>query len=98
MVLPGCGSFLGNRAKPIIPSKNCKNIYLSVSDIGCEDCFKLIQDILMSIKGVKKVYLEQDPMENNRVVVVYDVDANINEQQIYSRMNEWNFNLEKLEV
>lgn len=76
-----------------------------ISDIECNECFKLIQGILSPIKGIREVSLE-DPKINykiteselNRVVISYDPTVKLNQRFIRMALKDWNFDLEKIEV
>jgi len=82
-----------------------KKAYLHIDDIECEDCFKLIQGILLPIKGVLDVSLEQEcsnyqmaGSSSNRVVISYDPNTILNTIQIRMVVEEWNFDLQKIEL
>lgn len=73
-----------------------KKAYLYISDIECADCFKLIQGILLPIKGVLDVSLEHE--DRNKVTISYDAAVKLNRNQIRMVLEEWNFELQKIQL
>lgn len=94
LVLPSC-AWNFKRSKTISHAQECllKKAYLYIDDIECTDCFKLIQGILSPIKGIQDVSLEKD----GRVVITYDSAIKLNYKQIRMVLEEWTFELRKIE-
>lgn len=108
MVLPACAPWNVRRSNTLVPiQQSClpKKAYLHIDDIECEDCFKLIQGILLPIKGVNDVFLENGGYDyqtagssSNRVVICYDAAVTLNKEQLRMVLEEWNFELQRIEL
>lgn len=108
LALPSCAPWNLKRAKTIAPFQQIpalKKAYLYINDIECEDCFKLIQGILLPVKGVRDVSLDQENgnyqkfgIFSNKVIVSYDPTIKLNRNQIRMVLEEWNFELDKIEL
>lgn len=103
LALPSCFNL---RRHHIIPQQRCllKKACLYINDIECEDCFKLIQAILLPIKGISSVLVEK--MDNycdagtstNPVIVTYDPLIDLDLEHIKMILEEWTFELQKIEL
>jgi copper chaperone CopZ len=88
-----------------IQQPNYQKAYLSISDIECKECFNLIQGIILPIKGIREVSLEDSEINYkmpgsklNRVVISYDPTVNLNQRLIRMALKDWNFDLQKIEI
>jgi len=108
LALPSCAPWNFRRSNKLIPVQQSylpKKAYLYIDDIECEDCFNLIQGIILPIKGVCDVSLENEGYNyrtagssSNRVVISYNAAIKLNTKQIRMVLEEWNFELQKIEL
>lgn len=105
LVLPACGpwNFRHSKLNNIQQQSISKKLYLYISDVECKDCFALIQGILLSIKGVREVCIENPKYDrtsttDNKIIVSYDPAVTLNYAFMKMMLEEWTFNVQKIEI
>lgn len=106
VILPACGpwNFRASRVHKIQQKPLSQKAYLYISDVECDECFKLLRGILLAIKGIhevsvvdQKYTIENMPgSELNPVVISYDPTIKLNKMFIRMVLKDWNFDFQKI--
>ncbi len=93
---PGSENFMQRRVKQGVH----KLAYLSVDEVECDICAKIVLDKIVSLDGVVSARYEFDDeeYENNKIRVVYDDSIELQKDEIQRALSQEDFSLSGFEL